>query len=281
MNARLLGSVVAALAVFGSTPDVADAAAPTNDLYGNAVTIGSVPFETTVDTTDATASPGDPDCASSSHTAWYRFTPSRSGTFVIDVNGLWDSGGPSLGVFSGPRTSPTVVACELAIGGEDLAGVAAARVTLTAGVRYHVMVGTPAGFPDAPGGFMIVRVVHYVPPAAKVQIMSGTVDRATRTLTLTGNSSCRGTYAYGSIEGMPDIRATVRQQRSTWIARGMGETYPDAGCWPVAPWTMTLTSGTSHPFQRGISTVTARAYECNLWECVTRTTKAKIRLEWS
>jgi hypothetical protein len=36
MNARLLGSVVTALAMLGTTPDYADAAAPTNDRYGHA-----------------------------------------------------------------------------------------------------------------------------------------------------------------------------------------------------------------------------------------------------
>jgi len=43
---------------------------------------------------------------------------------------------------------------------------------------------------------------------------------------------------------------------------------------------MNVTGETTDPFHGGLSTVTARAEECNPWECVTRTTKAKIDLEW-
>jgi hypothetical protein len=282
VSSRWLASAVIATAMLGMTAAPAQAAAPPNDRYGDAVIIGSLPFQTIVDTTDATVSPGDPDCASSSHTAWYSFTPAVSGAYTFDVNGLWDAFGPSLGVFSGPRTSATQIACDVAIGGEDFGGIAVDRVTLTAGVSYHIMVGTPGGFEGAvePGGSLFVRAVLYVPPAAKVHILSGTVDRDTRVLTLAGTVDCRGTYAYGALDGFPDVRARARQLRATWLARGSGETYPAAGCFTPARWTMTLQSSTAHPFKRGRATITAQGHECNLWECVTRTTKARLFLQW-
>ena len=243
--------------------------------------ISLLPFETTVDTTEATVSAGEPNCPSSSHTVWYRFTPAVSGTYSFDANGLWDTGGPSLGVFVGNRRSASVVACDLALGGEDFAGIAADRVTLTAGVRYHIMVGTSEGVEGAtaPGGTLFVRAVRYVPPRAKVHVLTGTVDRQTGVLTLTGTVACQGTYAYGAFDGFPDIEATARQLRSTWLARGSGGTWPAAGCTAAAAWTMTVQSG-SHPFRRGPATITARGYECNLWECVTTATKARLDLRW-
>ncbi len=265
-----------------SIAEPARAATPPNDLYGNAAVIAGVPFVATVDTTSATVSSGDPNCAASSHTAWFRFTPTVSGTYTFDVNGLWNSGGPSLGVFVGHRRSAQMVACDVALGGEEFAGVAADKVVLTAGIRYHVMVGTPGGIadPTLPGGSLFVRAVRYVPVAANVHLSYGSVDRVTRVLTLTGTVACAGTYAYGSFDGFPDISATVREERSTLVAQGSGGTWPSSGYTPSAAWTMEIHSETAHPFRRGWATVAVRGYECNLWECVTRTKKVDLFLHW-
>jgi hypothetical protein len=279
---RLMATgALVALGLMGMA-EPARAAAPSNDRYGNAAVISSVPFETTVDTSSATASPGDPDCGSSSHTVWYRFTPAVSGTYTFDVNGLWDSGGPALGVFAGQRRSAELIACDLAVGGEEFAGVAADKVDLVAGIRYHIMVRTPGGLgdPSAPGGMMFVRAVRYIPLKVAVHVSAGSVDQLTRVVTLTGTVGCAGTYAYGSFDGFPDIQATLRQVRSGLLARGTGGTWPTAGCTDAAAWTMQVQSETAHPFKRGWATGALRGYECNLWECVTQSRKVRLHLHW-
>ena len=260
----------------------ASAAALANDHYGDATVIPAIPFQTTVDTTTATVSAGDPECAASSHTVWFRFTPTVSGLYTFDVNGLWNTGGPSLGVFVGTRRSAQLVSCDVALGGEDFGGVAADRVSLTAGTRYHLMVGTPGGLGDTslPGGTMFVRAVRYVPVRVNVHVTDGRVDRVSHLLTLTGTVSCAGTYAYGSFDGFPDISATVRQVRSSLVARGTGGTWPDAGCTPSAPWAMDVQSQTAHPFKRGWAAIAVKGYECNIWECVTRTRHIDLFLRW-
>jgi hypothetical protein len=272
-----------ALALAGSMVMAAPALSATasNDRYGDAIAISSLPFETTVDTTSATVSPGDRDCASSSHTVWYRFTPSVSGTYSFDVHGLYPSG-PSLGVFVGHRRHARLLACDVSLGGEDLSGVAVDKVDLVAGTRYHIMIGTPGGLddPSLPGGPMFVRAVRYVAPRVNVHVSAGTVDRLTHVLTLTGTVDCAGTYAYGAVDGFPDIQATVRQVRLGLVARGTGGTWPDAGCTAAARWTMTLQSETEQPFKRGWSTVFLRGYECNLWECVTPEKRVRLHLSW-
>jgi hypothetical protein len=274
------GTLVLATMIGMAAPALA--ATPSNDLWSAAPTIGSVPFQTTVDTSSATVSPGDPDCASSSHTAWYRFTPTVSGTYTFDVNGLWDSGGPALAVFIGHRESARLLACDVAIGGEEFAGVAADKVDLVAGTRYHIMVGTPGGLsdPSAPGGLLFVRAVRYVPLSVHVHLSSGIVDRATRIVTLTGTVDCQGTYAYGAFDGFPDITSVLRQVRLGLVARGTGGTWPTRGCAVAAPWQMTVRSETAHPFKRGWASVVLRGYECNVWLCVTPERKARVHLHW-
>jgi hypothetical protein len=272
---------LAALGLIGMAAP-ARAAAPSNDRYGDATVISGVPFQTTVDTSSATVSAGDPDCAASSHTVWYRFTPSVTGTYTFDVNGLWDSFGPALGVFAGHRRSARLIACDDALGGEDFGGIAADKVDLVAGTRYHIMVGTPGGLGDssAAGGTMFVRAVRYIPPKVIVHVSAGIVDRLTRVVTVAGTVECAGTYAYGSFDGFPDIEATLRQVRSGLVARGTGGTWPDAGCTDAAAWTMAVQSETAHPFKRGWATFSVRGYECNLWECVTQNRKVRLHLHW-
>jgi hypothetical protein len=198
------------------------------------------------------------------------------------VNGLWDSGGPSLGVFTGHRRSARLIACDVALGGEEFAGFAADKVDLVAGTRYHIMIGTPGGLsdPDAPGGTMFVRAVRYVPPKVIVHVSTGIVDRLTRVVTVAGTVECGGTYPYGSFDGFPDIEATLRQVRSGLVARGTGGTWPDAGCTDAAAWTMAVRSETAQPFKRGWATFFVRGYECNLWECVTQNRKVRLHLHW-
>src|SRR5438876_8938960 len=65
--------------------------APSNDDFTNALGIGALPFSNTVDITGAGTEPGEPipSCATFygplSHTAWYSFTPTQTGSISASI----------------------------------------------------------------------------------------------------------------------------------------------------------------------------------------------------
>src|SRR5262245_61371329 len=89
VSARIGGVVLAVGAVLiGAAP--AYAAVPTNDAFGGAVTIGSVPFTTTLDTSEATTDADDTNananCGAPTTDAsvWYSMTSANDKAIVVD-----------------------------------------------------------------------------------------------------------------------------------------------------------------------------------------------------
>src|SRR2546427_11437128 len=64
---------------------------PSNDAFANAPGIAALPFSNTVDITGAATEPGEPipSCATFygplNHTAWYRFTPTQTGSISASI----------------------------------------------------------------------------------------------------------------------------------------------------------------------------------------------------
>ena len=97
---------------------------PANDNFANAELIDSVPFNASVDLTDASAEPNEPQfCHFMSNTIWYSFTPTetsvlRANTFGSLINGnvnIYKSTGTGFSglqflACSGPNTSPSFTA---------------------------------------------------------------------------------------------------------------------------------------------------------------------------
>ena len=104
--------LVAALTV-GVAPVLA--AAPSNDLYGNATLITSLPYDQTLDTTqattDATDAEANANCGAPVTLAsvWYDFQPASDGGFVVDVSASSYSAGVI--VVSGSPGSFVLEAC--------------------------------------------------------------------------------------------------------------------------------------------------------------------------
>jgi PKD repeat protein len=66
-------------------PATASATPPINDNFGSATVITSLPFSDTVDTTEASTEPGEPqNCALMNETVWYSFTPTTP--MVVEAN---------------------------------------------------------------------------------------------------------------------------------------------------------------------------------------------------
>jgi hypothetical protein len=134
------------------------AAPPSNDGFGNATVIASLPFHDAIDTTEATRVGSDPFCseAGDSHTVWYSLTTSAD--VDISANTFGSDYDTTLSAYTGTRTSLTQVACN-DDAGETLQSAILFRAS--AGVNYHVMVGS---FDDTPGGALELSVAVAPPP---------------------------------------------------------------------------------------------------------------------
>jgi PKD domain-containing protein len=75
-----------AIAIAGVTPALA--AAPANDDFGSATVIGSLPFSDSVDNTEATEEPGEPNsCSSRRQSVWYKFMATSNAVIRADMDG--------------------------------------------------------------------------------------------------------------------------------------------------------------------------------------------------
>src|SRR6185436_1669828 len=82
------GTIVTILMLALSSVQPAYAAAPANDNFGPATIIGALPFSDSVDITDATTEPDEPQfCFSTPQTVWYTFTPTANTTVKVDMQG--------------------------------------------------------------------------------------------------------------------------------------------------------------------------------------------------
>jgi hypothetical protein len=77
------------LAVLLATPAIALAAAPANDDLSDAVSIGALPFDVTVDLSEATTEPDEDvsSCYPSAHTVWYVYEVPEPEILTLDISG--------------------------------------------------------------------------------------------------------------------------------------------------------------------------------------------------
>ena len=184
--------LVAALTV-GVAPVLA--AAPSNDLYGNATLITSLPYDQTLDTTqattDATDAEANANCGAPVTLAsvWYDFQPASDGGFVVDVSASSYSAGVI--VVSGSPGSFVLEAC----------GPGAVAFFGTAGVDYHIL-----AFSDTAGvnGGTLVFHMEVAPPPPVLSLTVdpvGHVDARTGIASLSGTWSCSGVAQFAEIDG--------------------------------------------------------------------------------
>jgi hypothetical protein len=103
---------------------------PANDDFANAVTVGSVPFSNSVDTTAATHEVGEPSpCGSTGGTAWYAYTPSQDGSVTATAPSGFSV---QLAAYTGNAVgSLTSVGCNSG----------SLTIHLNAGTTYHFQIG--------------------------------------------------------------------------------------------------------------------------------------------
>ena len=85
---RVTGIVLGLMVVASASPLVAYGAAPANDSFAGAAVVGSLPFSGTVNVTEATTEPGEPQfCSFTPHTVWYSITPAVDAVLRADLAG--------------------------------------------------------------------------------------------------------------------------------------------------------------------------------------------------
>jgi hypothetical protein len=153
------------------------ASPPANDLIENATAIGSLPFNTTQNTGDATHSASDPaaTCISGAWaTVWFRYTPETSGALRITA----DSAHRVIG-YEGSPGSLSQVSC--GGGGPQV-------VPVTAGTTYYIMLASPLTQPFT----LTLDVQQASPPANDVIEHATTIGTLPFTASQSTTDATRG-----------------------------------------------------------------------------------------
>ena len=163
---RIIASFAFMLAVLAMGSSAQGAVPPANDDFASAAVVGSLPFQDTVSTVEATMEPNEPDppCAFgvAERTVWYAFTPG-SDTFVSA-----DTLGSSFDTVLAVWTGPDLGALQL-VGCNDDALSLGAQLGFRAvsGTTYYIQAG---GF--AAGGSLLMRL-----RAIEAGLIEGTVTQ--------------------------------------------------------------------------------------------------------
>jgi hypothetical protein len=127
-------------------------APPPNDDFAAATSLVTVPFLSTVDTSNATTAVDDPALTACSLPAgtksvWYAYTPSTSRLVYLDTFG--SSYDTMIGVFTGSRGSLTAVTCSDDDSRSPSGINSAVSLNVTAGTTYYIVVYGFAGTKSA------------------------------------------------------------------------------------------------------------------------------------
>ena len=134
-------------------------AAPTNDDYSAAIAVESVPFTTTIDTSDATSDPTDPTGCYNNGSVWFSFTPARD--MWIQADTIGSNYNTVLSAWTGDQGALTLVGCNDNYYSQD----ARLAFTVNAGTTYRFMAGYCCGNGRDGGGSLRFSVKEVLPPA--------------------------------------------------------------------------------------------------------------------
>jgi hypothetical protein len=161
------------------------AAAPSNDAFNRALTVRTLPFVTTQDTTYATTAFGDPQCVGQGPTVWFKYRADADGW--IEANTIGSGYDTTLSVYyAAAGRTLAQVACN-----DDSDGLQSRlRFHAAAGVTYYVMAGA---YGSGPGGALTIAMdvsADQTNLALDLRITSAVLDPATGVVTMRGTVSC-------------------------------------------------------------------------------------------
>ncbi len=225
------------------------AAAPQNDEVAGATVVSALPFSDTVDTSEATAAPGDLDCSGleDTHTVWYAVSPTAD--MVLGLRTLPQFPGEvSTSVATGSPGALVFVQCSFA---------STQPLSVVAGTTYYIQLASAGG---DPGGVINVSMVAVDPISVSLSLHK-TADINRGATTVSGTIQCSRALPPGS---EVVVQGTLSQgNASGWLV----PFHSSVGC-PTSPlqWetTVQVLAGT---FVRGKATLSATAFACDEFVC--------------
>jgi hypothetical protein len=258
------------------------AAAPGNDDAASPTVIGSLPFTDSLDTTNATAAPADPDCFESGTNAsvWYAYT---TGTDPVTlISDTFESNyATTITVVTGSPAGE-IVAC-----GFDYAQFSAEPST-----AYYFMVAScfnfgevgpeagalaigPACEADATGGSLLFHLNEAPPPPAVDLAVDpiGSFNKQTGSATITGTVLCTGEAFFS------EIYVELTQAVGRFTVLGYADLYPEAFvCDGTAqPWSAEVL-GITGQFKGGRAAAVVFAVACGQVDCGIDEVQQAVRL---
>ena len=232
------------------------AAAPSNDTFAGAATIGAVPFNTSLDTTEATTDADDvsanTNCGAPATDAsvWYSFTPSVDAGIAVDVSTSTYSAGVI--VVTGTPGSFELQSC----------GPGTIAFFATAGTTYYLLVFDDQLDGSGTGGVLNLTVAE-IPPPPSIDVTvnpRATFNPHTGEATVSGTVLCSGEAEFSFL----DLELSQKVGRVATI-RGFASV--EVTCDAVAhAWSVTV-SPESGEFRGGKAASVTFAVACGVFEC--------------
>jgi hypothetical protein len=250
---RPFSALVTSVCLLLLSAGVALAAPPGNDAIADATVIGTIPYTDTIDTSEATTSPDDPECFGQGPTVWYVYTAPVDQRLLADTFG--SSYDTTLSVYTGSPGSLEQIACNDDAG----SGVQSALILeASAGTTYYLMVGS---FADSPGGTLVFSLAEtdLVTPEMNITVDArATVDTRSGTVTVTGTATCTGAE-----DGFVEV--SLEQRVGRFIIRGFGGTFVECDGAPQ-DWSVEVV-GETGLFKGGKAVAFAFGEACGIFNC--------------
>jgi hypothetical protein len=248
------------------TATPAHAAPPANDTIEGAVAIGSLPFTTTLDTTQATTDATDAElnvpcqAPATDASVWFSYTPAADGAILMSMEESSYAGGFLVAI--GAPGSLELINC----------GPNAVGLEVTAGTTYYFMVIDDQSDGSGNGGTLILNAMAAPPPP----VISLTVNRL-GTFDKTGAASVYGTISCtGEVEfSFLSVELTQPVGRAAVYGVADVEITCDG---TVRPWTAVVEPIIGKRFAGGRATAVTFSVACGPFFCGESFLERKIRL---
>jgi hypothetical protein len=262
---KRIAALISAVALFSlAVAGPTLAAAPSNDDAGSPSLIATLPFIDSLDTSEATSDPSDPDCfgSGSSASVWYAFTTGTDPVTLLADTSASDYV-TAITVMAGSPTGDGIVAC----------GFGGAQFPAEPTTTYYFMIAACASGgvglaavgcdPSATGGSLVFSL-DAAPPPPSVELSVdpvGHFNKVTGSATITGSVICTGEAFYTEID------VELRQAVGRFTVVGFGYVSDAFVCDGTAqPWSVEV-FGYSGQFKGGRAASVTVAYACGEFEC--------------